>query len=109
MSEEINNREIKYRIAEPRMYTSPNETKIYVNIAGVSIGPEEVVIQFGLVNADNPLESPSTTRVYMSPGHAKRLAAAMKMAIDQYEVAFGQIKDPSESLTTAGHEIFNKQ
>ena len=65
---------------------------VYANMVQVGHTPEEFILDFmnifppsGVVNA----------RVILSPGHMKRLAAAMADNIKKYEEQFGVIK-PSE-------------
>ena len=86
--------------------SSPNAPAFYTNIAGLAMGPEEVILNFGLTNPDNPNEAAEVVRIYMSPGHAKRLAIALQQYITQYESMFGIIvHDPSETLTPEGRKM----
>ncbi len=63
---------------------------IYANMAMVTHGPEEFVVDFinlypvqgqGIINS----------RVIISPQHMKRIAAVMQEEVKKYEAKFGQI------------------
>lgn len=86
--------------AQPQIVTTPGDAVFYTNTAGVQISPEEIVLQFGLINRDNPSQSPSLARVFMSPGHAKRLLFLLNATIVQYESVFGVVAANPEDLIT---------
>ena len=98
MSDEQKKLEIT-AILPTRNVASTNLPIFYTNIAGLVVSPEEVAINFGLVNPDNPEEIFNIVRIYMSPGHAKRLALALQRTIDQYEQTFGVLPDPESFIT----------
>ena len=66
---------------------------VYANMVQVGHTPEEFVLDFmnivgtaGIVNA----------RIIVSPGHFKRLIAAMQGNLKRYEEQFGNIKESRE-------------
>ena len=61
----------------------------YANAAQIAHTQEEVVIDFFLLR---PPVGQLTSRVVMSPGHAKRLASALAQNIKNYEKHHGEIK-----------------
>lgn len=62
---------------------------VYSNAAQISHTKEEVVLDFFLMH---PPVGKLQSRVIMSPGHAKRLAAALAQNIKNYEKSHGAIK-----------------
>jgi len=62
---------------------------VYSNAAQISHTKEEVVLDFFLMH---PPMGKLQSRVIMSPGHAKRLAAALTQNIKNYEKSHGDIK-----------------
>jgi len=64
----------------------------YANMMGVAHTKEEFVLDF--INI-YPAQGTgvATARVIISPGHAKRILAAMKENIEKYEKSFGAIKE----------------
>lgn len=67
---------------------------VYANQMLVTHTKEEFVLDF--INFFPP-EGVVTARVIVSPGHAKRIAAALRENIEKYESRFGQIEESSES------------
>jgi len=62
---------------------------VYSNLAQVAHTPEEFVLDFlNIVGGAGIVAS----RVILSPGHFKRLVAAMADNLKKYEEQFGQIK-----------------
>jgi len=64
----------------------------YANMMGVAHTKEEFVLDF--INI-YPAQGTgvATARVIVSPGHMKRILAAMKENIEKYEKSFGSIKE----------------
>ncbi len=85
----------------PQIVDTPGEQVFYANAASMRISPEEIMLQHGLVNHNDPTQSPSIARVYMSPGHAKRLMLMLNETISHYENLFGNIHANPEDLITA--------
>ncbi|HCX38644.1 MAG: hypothetical protein UV57_C0004G0006 [Parcubacteria group bacterium GW2011_GWD2_43_10] len=72
---------------------------VYANMAQIAHSKEEFVIDFlnlmppsGIVNA----------RVYLSPAHTKRLAAALLDNVKKYEDQFGKIDEGSAQAPEIG-------
>jgi len=72
---------------------------VYANMAQIAHSKEEFVIDFlnlmppsGIVNA----------RVYLSPAHTKRLAAALLDNVKKYEEQFGKIEEGSQQAPEIG-------
>jgi len=79
----------------------PNEVTYYANVVMVLMGPEEVVLRFGLRTDEDPLKGIGFAKIYLSPAHAKRLVTALKNGIEQVEGMFGEIaENPIPKLTT---------
>jgi hypothetical protein len=81
------------------MKDSPNKFVGYSNIIGVNISAEEATLIFGLREEGNPEEATIIAKLYVSPSHAKRLAATLAKTVERYEDMFGVlIVDPEERL-----------
>ena len=64
----------------------------FANIANISHSPEEFVVDFLFVNPSPPAPfGKLMSRIVMTPGHAKRLYAALQENISRYENSFGEI------------------
>jgi len=72
---------------------------VYANMVQVGHTPEEFILDF--MNLFPPT-GVLTSRVILSPGHTKRIAAALTDNIKKYEQQFGEIK---ESKGPEGKEI----
>jgi len=72
---------------------------VYANIAQIANAPEEFVIDF--INLFPPAGS-LVSRVIVSPGHFKRLVAAMQDSLKKYEEQFGEIKPSDKPQHTVG-------
>ena len=92
------------RMLETKISQEFTEPTVYVNVANIAMSPEEVVLRFGLMNPEMPAEAAPVIRIYMSPGHAKRLAAAFNVAVGQYEATFGAIKEGVDLLTVEARQ-----
>lgn len=62
---------------------------VYANMVQVGHTPEEFILDF--MNLFPPTGM-LTSRVILSPGHAKRIAGALADNIKKYEQQFGEIK-----------------
>ncbi len=81
------------------MKDSPNKFVCYSNIVGVNISAEEATLIFGLRDEGNPQEATMIAKLYISPSHAKRLAATLVKIVKSYEDMFGELAvDPEERL-----------
>jgi hypothetical protein len=86
--------QVSIRIDESNLQTN------YISGFRPSMGPEELVLDFGLNrthatgNEDNPVEIvfQSSNRLIMSYYSAKRLAIAMSRVVRRYEEEFGEIE-----------------
>lgn len=64
---------------------------VYVNLAMIGHSENEFVMDFIFMQPQGP-KSKVRSRVITSPGHAKRLLAALQDNIKKYEARFGEIK-----------------
>ena len=64
---------------------------VYVNLAMIGHSENEFIIDFIFMQPQNP-KSKVRSRVITSPGHAKRLLAALADNVKKYEARFGEIK-----------------
>jgi hypothetical protein len=71
---------------------------VYANMMWVAHAKEEFVLDF--INMFPP-SGTVNARVIVSPGHAKRIAAALMENIKKYEASFGQIKQEANAPTMA--------
>ena len=79
----------------------PNEVTTYANIARMHIGPDEVILHFGLRKTDEPNSGVGVAKIYLSTAHAKRLATTLDAGIKRIEGIFGEIvADPVKKLKT---------
>ncbi|MDR3642308.1 MAG: DUF3467 domain-containing protein [Candidatus Doudnabacteria bacterium] len=62
---------------------------VYANMVQVGHGPEEFILDFMNIFPPSGIIS---ARVILSPGHMKRVVAAMEENLKNYEKQFGQIK-----------------
>lgn len=85
----------------------PKELKaVYANAALISHSPAEIVLDFAQVLPRTP-KGTVTSRIIMSPMHAKLLQLALAQNIANYERQFGEIRLPQQK-TLADH-LFNFQ
>jgi hypothetical protein len=97
--------------------SSPNTINIdesalegrYANLTRVIAGPEEVVIDFGLLvpNQQNPQQQNAklSDRVVLNYYNAKRLAMTLNATITRYEQTFGPLElDAGKRQIGGGHE-----
>ncbi|MBI3115656.1 MAG: DUF3467 domain-containing protein [Candidatus Kerfeldbacteria bacterium] len=73
----------------------------YANMMQVQHSKEEFVMDF--MNLFPP-QGLLTARVITSPGHLKRIAAALKDNLDKYEKQFGQIEEASAPGAEVGFQ-----
>lgn len=64
---------------------------VYVNLAMIGHSENEFIVDFIFMQPQNP-KSKVRSRIITSPGHAKRLLAALADNIKKYEARFGEIK-----------------
>jgi hypothetical protein len=64
---------------------------VYVNLAMIGHTENEVVLDFIFLQPQAP-KAKVRSRIITSPGHAKRLLAALQDNIAKYEAKFGPIK-----------------
>jgi len=73
---------------------------VYANNMVISHTKEEFIMDFLMVAA--PAGS-VTSRVIVSPGHIKRIVAALNENIAKYETMFGEIQLTEEPKTNIGY------
>jgi hypothetical protein len=67
---------------------------IYTNLAMIGHSENEFIIDFIFLQPQAP-KAKVRSRVITSPGHVKRLLAALQDNINKYEARFGAIKLPT--------------
>ena len=77
----------------------------YSNMMQVLHTKEEFVLDFFLVS---PPTGVLTSRVVMSPGHLKRMIAALKENVEKYEAKFGKIEEAAAPEGGIGFQMGNK-
>lgn len=65
---------------------------VHANLMSVMHTKEEFIIDFILVNPAQR-QGMVNARIVTSPGHAKRIAAALEDNVKKYEASFGKIAD----------------
>jgi hypothetical protein len=73
----------------------------YANNMVVAHSKEEFILDFMLVTPPN---GSVTARVIMSPGHMKRVIAALAQNMRHYEEQFGRIEEASEPKNPFGFQ-----
>lgn len=71
----------------------------YANLAQISHTQEEFIFDF--INVVPPTGI-VTSRVFVSPEHAKRIAKALLDNVEKYEAQFGKIQDGSAQQSQIG-------
>ena len=66
---------------------------VYTNLVMIAHNPEEFVLDFIRVLPGVP-KARVKSRVVVTPGHAKRLLAALADNIGKYEAQYGEIGEP---------------
>lgn len=66
---------------------------IYANLAMIGHSENEFIIDFIFLQPQAP-KAKVRSRIITSPGHAKRLLAALQDNVSKYEARFGEIKMP---------------
>ena len=66
---------------------------VYTNLVMIAHNPEEFVLDFIRVMPGVP-KARAKSRVVVTPGHAKRLLAALADNIAKYESLYGEIGEP---------------
>jgi len=75
------------------------EATFYSNFARVSHSEVDFFIDFVQLPPTSDNEA-STTRIYMSPKHAKALIEALQVTIENYEKRFEEIPPPKKEKST---------
>ncbi|MEN9415929.1 MAG: hypothetical protein RLZ62_2233 [Bacteroidota bacterium] len=70
---------------------------IYSNLAIISHSNAEFVIDFIRMMPNVP-KAKVKSRIVITPEHAKRLLAALRENVQKYEMQFGKINEPDQSL-----------
>ncbi len=83
----------------PVMFPDHLKGGVYANNMSVAHTREEFVLDFLLVA---PPSGSVTARVIVSPGHAKRLVAALAENLRKYEETFGAVHPAEEPRGTIG-------
>ena len=66
----------------------------FANNAVISHTPEEFVLDFMAIA---PTAGAVVSRIFLTPGHTKRLLEALRVNVERYEASFGRIKeDPTK-------------
>lgn len=73
----------------------------YANIMRVDTTKEEFILDFGTIN---PVQGNGsiTARVFMNPGHAKRMIEVLQRVMAQYEGQHGQVAAAAETNQEIG-------
>ena len=66
---------------------------VYTNLAMIGHSENEFILDFIFLQPQAP-KAKVRSRIITSPGHAKRLLAALQDNISKYESRFGEIKMP---------------
>jgi len=74
----------------------------YANFMQVMHTPEEFVLDFMNVFPPNGI---ATSRVILSPGHVKRIIAALEDNLKKYEAAYGEVKAAEAPSHKIGFEV----
>ncbi|MDZ4229803.1 MAG: DUF3467 domain-containing protein [Candidatus Veblenbacteria bacterium] len=72
---------------------------VYANMAQIAHSKEEFVVDF--LNLMPP-QGVVSARVYLSPAHTKRLAAALADNVKKYEDQFGKIDEGTQAAPEIG-------
>lgn len=96
---------------ERRSSGGPNEIKIkmpdgllagrYANVMGVQHSASEFVMDFAFVAGG---VGEVVARVVTSPGHMKRIVAALQENMSRYEHTYGKVKETGESQVRLGFQ-----
>ena len=78
----------------------------YSNLMQILHTKEEFLLDFFLVS---PPQGLLTSRIIMSPGHAKRMVRALGENILKYEGKFGKIEEAEAPETPLGFQVEKKQ
>lgn len=85
MVEEVKKPEVKIEIDEN------TAQGVYVNLAMIGHSQDEFIVDFIFLQPQTP-KAKVRSRIVTSPGHAKRLLAALKDNIAKYEARFGEVR-----------------
>ncbi|MCB0834339.1 MAG: DUF3467 domain-containing protein [Bacteroidetes bacterium] len=95
MSEERKVQEIQISFAPEK------QGGVYANNMVVAHSKEEFILDFMLVT---PPSGVVNARIIMSPGHVKRVIAALAQNLRHYEEQFGKIEEASEPKNPFGFQ-----
>ncbi len=94
--------QVQVQVREDKMHT------VYSNVAAVRVSPnaEEVIVDIGVIMQDparnDQMIMDLSSRVYMSPFAAKKLALHLSQVVQRLEQQFGTIElDPRRRLKQA--------
>lgn len=76
---------------------------VYSNVAQVGHSKED--FRFDFFNMHNQAEWMLVSRIFLSPGHAKRLLAALQDQMSQYESQFGTVTPSEEPKSKMGFKV----
>lgn len=86
--------ELQFTINPIDSTQSPEHREIYTNTTKIGVTPWDLRIIFGhAVQRATSFSSEDLVTVVMSPQHAKVLLGAWTKALENYEKAFGEVKD----------------
>jgi hypothetical protein len=95
--------EFKEHPSDVKIKDSPHQIDCYANVNGITVTPEEVILNFALRDQDNPVVAKSVAKIYLSLPHAKRIAIVLGQILMEYEQVFGEIQpEPLARLTEEG-------
>jgi hypothetical protein len=90
------------------IYDSSNIRRVYANVARLSAGQEEVVLQFGIRQSSDTSEREAEVRsiacIILNPFAAKRLALLLDNALQDYEAKYGTLETEPRQSTGKGEK-----
>jgi len=88
------------------IYDSSNIRRVYANVARLSAGQEEVILQFGIRQSSDTSEREAEVRsiacIILNPFAAKRLALLLDNALQDYEAKYGAFETEPRQSTEKG-------
>ena len=90
---------------EPKLHSDSRTRVFYSNYTALTMTPDEVIFRFAERDLEDPGRALEVARLFVSPGHAKRILAVLANIVRIYETNFGEIlADPVERLTPEGRK-----